>query len=753
MPVPQEYILSFDLAELENQFSILNRAYTDFGKTIQDVTSKTKNDLQQIAETVTEINSLLSTVTASLDYTFASLKGNVLETSQIFEDISKFSKETADNLSRIGSTDIKLPSPGKKEDVKDRLKDIHAMPLPTFSFETGGAGSDAEHLIELVETAKYVAEQAMEMAKKAKEEAEGMESTLQKTIKDIKEYIDKEAKNAKGAMGGLLSRASMGVVGGGIVGGLLSAMILGYTEKDRVRQQTGEIVNVFEGISDDFFSKQSKKATQWFSSFQERAQYFYGIGRKEVQGVLKQLVDAGYRYDEFMNKVDKRLGEVGSNLATLTLGIDKHFNLATGTSIQHINEMVALYGDTIEEATSKYTKLAFAAQRSGIGVENFINSVMAGSQAMSQYGIDVKEVVNVMQTLQSSYESIGAGRQFAGGLAGRAVQGMLQGVAGMSEAFTVVLANRMNLGGGNAYEQIQMFKEGWRRAISGEDNSFFVKVAKEASEFAKSQASDRATQIKILEQQGLDNLSASAVIDFSNKFEEGTEIQAANSKELKALRDSFKTEGQQMSELQKNQRELIYGLANIGQGMLKILSGIFGIIITGVRAIPAFFTALSLSPAERDERFKQIEKAMSAQVSSIFSGVEDVGTGFGKLGDVFGKQMDDMFGSIKEAVKFDIGLGGSFLTSKDLDEFAVRYTKQMSGLWANLMDELHEGWGDPWRNMVGRVMPTIEAGMEIKKKKAEFESKQPGANYYPVNATFTGKALTKGLGITESRTH
>lgn len=754
MPVPQEYVLSFDLSELENQFSILNRSYTDFGKTIQDVTSKTKNDLREISETITEINSLLSTVTASLDYTFASLKGNVLETSHMFDDIAKFSKEAAENIEKIGAADIKLNSTSKgKEGVDDRLKDIHSMPLPTFSFETGGAGSDAEHLIELVETAKYVAEQAMKMAKDAKEEADKLEGNLKKALDSVKGYIDKEVKNASGAMGGLASRASMGVLGGGIVGGLLTAMIMGYTEKDRIRQETGEIINVFEGISDDFFSKQSKKAIGWFSKFQEKAQYFYGIGRQEVQGVLKQLVGAGYKYDEFMNRVDKRLGEVGSNIATLTLGIDKHFNLATGTSVQHMNEMVSMYGDTIGEATDKYTKLAFAAQRSGIGIENFINSVMAGSQAMSQYGIDVKEVVHVMQTLQSSYESMGAERQFAGGLAGRAVQGMLSGVSGMSEAFAVVISNRMNLGGGNAYEQIQLFKEGWRRAVSGEDDSFFIKVTREAAEFAKSQAGDRATQIKILEQQGLDNLAASAVIDFSNKFQEGTDIQAANSQEIKGLRNAFKTEGQQMSELQKNQRELIYGLSDIGQGMLKILSGIFGIIIAGVRAIPAFFTALSLSPKERDERFKQIDKALSAQVSSIFSGVEDVGTGFGKLGEVFGKQMDDMFGSIKEAVKFDIGMGGSFLTSKDLDEFAVRYTKQMSGLWANLMDELHEGWGDPWRNMVGRVMPVVETGLEIQKKKKEIEANKPGADYFPVNATFTGQALTKGLGITEARKH
>lgn len=702
MPVPQEYILSFDLAELENQFSVLNRAYTDFGKTIQDVTSKTKNDLQQIAETVTEINSLLSTVTASLDYTFASLKGNVLETSHMFEDIAKFSKEAADNIQKIGAADLKLGAAGGgQEGVEGRVKDIHAMPLPVFSFDTGGAGSDAQELIELVETAKYVAEQAMKMAKSAKDQAEEMEGTLDKTLKRVKDYIDKEVKSAKGAMGGLMSGASMGVIGGGIMGGLLTAMILGYAEEKRMQQQMGEVINVFEGISGDFNKRMQDKAVGWFSSFQEKAQKFYGIGKAESQAVAKQFVDAGHTREDFNRVFNKELGEVGHNAVTATLGIDKLFNVASGTGMQRVNEMVSMFGEHLDKATDKYIKLAFAAQRSGMGVENFINSVMSGSQAMSQYGIDVKDVANVMQTLQKSYEGMGLEKQFAGGIAGKAVQGMVQGVSNFSDAFKVIIEDMINPEGrtDSGYARKQRFNEGWRKIAEGKDDDNLIRIIKASALYAKRQAPDRASQIEVLQQPGVgyNNLAAQTVIDLSDKLEEGRELDSGTKEQLEAFKKSFQTEGMQLNEIEKRKTEMTYAMRDIGQGLLKILGGLLGAVIGGFRAVIALITTpWGLDPqstAIRDATFAKITQWGDAVFSNISEGAKDVWGGFGQLKDVLGEGVEDVFGdksAIQKAIDIPMGIQGDSI--KNLAKELGDVVSDVNVL-SNLMMQLAKDFG------------------------------------------------------------
>ncbi len=690
MPTPQEYLLTFDFSSFTTQFSNLNKSFTDFGETIHKIADQVSGDMKGLQDQANTLFTTLSNMGMLSDTGFKSFEKHMKETSGYLEDYQKKSAEISQKLKDISNTDIsKLAQAaggaGAPGTVHERTEDI--MP-------GGVKGSDPEGGEE-AEKQKTKLEELMEKMDEVDKKFAGLDKKLEEMFKHIWDKVSKEMAQAKSKAQSIFSQLTGGLLsGGGILTMALGFMMLGYKEKDRKASEAGEMLNVFEASTSDFFSKATKHASNWFSSFQEKAQWYYGIGRQEVQSTIKTMIDAGYTTDQIMNRFDKKLGEVGKNVVTLTLGLDKHFNLATGTAAQNVNNLVINYGDTLEDAADKYVKLSFAAQRSGMGVSKFVDAVMSGSQALTQYGIDLNDVVQVMGTLKKHYQDMGLDKQYAGSQAAGALGGITQGIAGFGIGMQVIVAQRMFPKAANALESRQKFLEGWQRVAKGEDKGFLIDAVQTAVRYAKEQTGgSREESIYFLEQQGLTSQAATAAVDVAEKLEKGAEIQDLNTKETKALREAFLTEGKAVSEMQKNQRDLIDGLAQVGKGLLKILSGILGTLILGFKWWTTLPARLMMPPGEAADKLDaQITAAYDLQFASIGKGLDDVTQGAGKVGSAMKGIFEDAFGSLSAALGTKFGDDKRGFVDAALDGLArglAKVNQRVDLLWDIAKDPLN----------------------------------------------------------------
>jgi hypothetical protein len=448
-----------------------------------------------------------------------------------------------------------------------------------------------------------------------------------------------------------------------VIRGALTAMILGYSERNRQQAERGEVLNVMEATGERLFTKPIQKATRQFSAFQEKAQFYYGIGRKEIQGVMKQMVDSGYSANEMLERYDKKLGEVGKNTVTLTLGLDKHLNLASGTSMQHIMKLTSEYGDTLKEASNNIVLLSRTAQQSGAGINRFIDSVMSGSAALTQYGVDLKDVVNLTSQLEKHYTEMGLGKQFAGQLATSAMQGITSGISGFDQATKMRLGGMISPGK-EGFAALQSFEEGWQAVRTGEDKGRLVKTLNAMRELQEEVVggAPRETKIQFWKERGLSSLGATTFVDEAAKgsFDRLNNNSEEANKTWKGLKDAFKTESEQVSELQKDQRDIIKGLARAGEGLLQLVGGLLGVVITGIRSMPALvaWAVEMIKPLGDKAKANRIMDAIIAtqdkQFAAVSAGADKFGVASGDLRETALEKIFKVLGSnLKSAVKED----------------------------------------------------------------------------------------------------
>ncbi len=510
---------------------------------------------------------------------------------------------------------------------------------------------------EAMEAMKAFREETTATIEDVKKQLKALDEAKEQTKKGIKGLtglVIKEAKSAKSGVLSTISRATSGVIGGGIAGGALAAVMLGYKEKDRQRAQKGEVKNVLEATGDALFTGPMKKARNWFYNFQENAQFYYGVGRKEIQATMKQMVDAGYNATEMMEAFDKKLGKVGANTVSLSLGLDKHLNLASGESMKRVISLTQDYGDSLKGAASNVVNLSLAAQQSGAGINKFIDSVMSGSSAVAQYGIDLKEVVSLTSELEKHYTNMGLDKRYAGQLATTAASGIATGIAGFSTGVKMQMAEKMGLGSG--YTGLQGLEEGWSRVKEGDKSGFFIQMldAMRAIQEENVGGASREVQIAFWKQQGLKSEAATTFVDEAAKgpFSRLLVGVEGSEKTLKGLKNAFKTEGEQVSEIQKDQRDLIKGMMAVGQGILQILGGLLGTIILGIRSLPALLEwAINKLPGGDEAKANRImDKITSVQdlqfqaISDGFDSTSEAGKHFAgtmaeKIVKVFGDQV------------------------------------------------------------------------------------------------------------------
>ncbi len=616
--------LTFDLPEVVRQLSDVKHSYETLSIAMQSTFEISSDEIKGLIKEVDTLSVSLTNASMSLDTTYANLNERMRESSSILAEIEKYGKG-------IGSLALDVEGGAAAQ-----VKDIYP----------GLAGDLENPQSKQIVDAAALAEQAAETAKDAVKTAKDTKAEVKEELSGIGKVVQKELENAKKGIGSTLSSIIPGgMIGKGLIGGIIGSIIMGVAYKQRTQAEAGEMANVFESSVDGLGNKVTQKATTWFSDFQEKAQKLYGIGRKEVQAQVDSFVKMGYETHQFFKTFDKGLGEVGSNIPTLTLALEKHLNLASGSVAKNVNITVAELGDNLDEATGKIFKLAFAAQQSGIGIEKFINTVMSGSQAMRQYGIDVEDVAQVVQGLTGYYENmLGADRkQFAGGLAAEAMGSVASGMGRMGEGYTAAIHRQMNPESDlTGHAAIQDYRSGFRRMVEEDDNDWLIEDIKAKVAFARSQVGgdEVAMSVQLQKEAGWDERHVPALIRVADNLEAGKEISEADAEQLKEFKKTWDTEGLTLTELQKTQNQLVKDMAKVGEGMLGMLTSLLGLIMVGLKSIPMLMDAIVATPGKRVEILKAIEAAVDVQSGHMKTGwdkfTSGIESGAGHLGEGIG---------------------------------------------------------------------------------------------------------------------
>ena len=434
-----------------------------------------------------------------------------------------------------------------------------------------------------------------------------------------------------------------------IAGGLFGLMMYGIVNQDRLNREAGEILNIAQATAGSL----SSSGAAWLTSFQEKAQHYYAINKSELQGLVTTFKDGGYKIEEVLAKQNKSLGEVGTNILTMTLAIDKHFEMAGGTAARSVVSFTNDFGMSIKSAGDLYEKMAFAGSRSGIGVGNFLGYVQQGTSTLRQYGVSVENTAVVLTKLQDQYESMGMPKALAGTQAGVSLGQISGGMANLSASMQGYMAERMGMGTG--LEGRMHFREGMERlSKGGADNSFLSDFIKQARQVAVEATGGDTTQARyFLEQQGFGFEGAKGIMAIGEKLEKGQTLESLSIKEQQALKSAFMTEGQKQGEIQKDTYRILQGMSDIGQGLLKIITNFVGMSIVFFKSMLTLATGTDDDKKRVKEQLDEFYKGMKSGAMQMWGGKDEKTGGFNGILTGMGGLLAPIAKPITDAIEWN----------------------------------------------------------------------------------------------------
>jgi hypothetical protein len=640
------------MADLEAELSIegLNageQSFTDMGKAVENFEPLA----ERLAKALGSVSATLDTLSSKVDAEVkdAGEREKKLDEKQNELDKKKHEEDAKNEQARLQAKVAQLVGGGintaayaqaldKVKEQEDAIQEAAKRGLLTTKEKVEALGKLK------VQYAKLATEQAVYNAL-----GQGAIGRLAATTTSRLMSIPGKTADAVGSQISGVGSGLMGLMGGlPIAGGIFGLMMYGVMNQDRLNQQAGEILNIASATAGNLTSSGSA----WLTGFQEKAQKYYAINKSEVQGLLSTFKDAGFNISSILSKQSNSLGEVGTNIMTLTLGIDKHFELATGSSARSVVTLTNDFGMKVKDAGELYEKMAFAGSRSGIGVQNFVNYVQQGAGALRQYGVSVENTAVVLVKLQEQYERMGMPKALAGTQAGIALGQISGGMANLSASMQGYMAERMGMGSG--IEARMHFREGMERLSSGgANNSFLSDFIKQARQMAlESTGGDTAMARYFLEQQGFGFEGAKGIIAIGDKLEKGQSLESLSINEQKQLKDAFMTEGQKQSQIQSNMNRILAGMADIGQGLLKIVTNFVGWGIVFFKTLMVRFTGTDEEKKRAQDELNTFSKGMREGASQIWGGKDDSG-GFKGLASGFKGMLAPIAKPLTDAIEWD----------------------------------------------------------------------------------------------------
>jgi len=694
----EQYLLSFDLSEITRNVDELRSSYDSLSQSLSSTITTADRQMSVLHERTDALANKLSTTLQSINSFANGVVGKVESISNSFNKLRSASSGIVKNIKKIESVDFsKVSESTKQGGAASRI----TAAVSGANLGSAGIGSSVEgqlkDVLEKVKNAQAMAQEAINKADEALGSAEAAdeeaETRLGRIAEKIKDRLKAEGFGAKKALMGIASSAGLGnLVGmfskGGLFSSLIGMIVGGVQFEQRLGAERGEMLNAAEAAG-GITEAGVKKGVKWMAAFAEEAQKKMAIPRKEIQGIVSQVANLGIKIDDTLTKNGKNFYDVTNNALTSTLALDKFLNLSSGSTMKNATQMIENYGYSLDTAASKTIQVGLAAQQSGMNIQKFISSVHSGSAALVQYQIDAEDVSQVLRGIQEQYKKMGIDPAKAGAMAATVTSGLASGFANLPMWAEISLGERMfeeqGLKGLAARHKLQdIVIEGQ----PGDQQNLMLTMMSWAKDIVSNIGDEDQQRYALQAQLGFTPQQAKMILDSLPDIETMTKEGRIDPKKVEEFMNAFKTEGQQLTELQKVQYEIVKSMAKIGQGLLKIAGGILGTLIVGFKSIPATFQAYAMKltdPEGSDKLFAAIDQSMSTQMGGIASGLDDILVGIEGLGDAL---KDGSLAVLKEtadnlmlAVKADPGN-----VWKQLGESVEYLEKNQGFLWMAVRD-------------------------------------------------------------------
>jgi methyl-accepting chemotaxis protein len=617
----------FDQRQLED----INKQFGDLSESIKEISENTQDLFGHFGEVSSRVASVVSNVVS--DSESNTLKNNIIETTHLHERIVKLFEGLEDKLGGLDSLE------GVVNDLGEKLSEFSAD-IP---------GKEIKGPFEL------------------KKKDDNKKSKLER-------FFISEAKRGISPVRSMASKAKVPMIGG-FIGGLIALMTYGFKDAQRVKAEAGELKNILIAATDGTMKGILNSATQYSSGVQEKLQRFYGINRKEVQGVLQAFVDGGIKISDMTRQVSIDIKGVKDTALTAFLAIDKFLEVPGGTSAKKAIQSMANYGKSFEEATESVMKLVSAGRESGIGIQQFMKNIESTSESLAKMGFDIDTVVDLAVNLQNHFEEMGVPKQYAGRQAVLGLQQLAGGMAKMSDGWRMLIAERMGYGTG--IKGRQKFMESWSRVIRGNQREEQLKMIKDMTEIALEASDNDESRAKyVLEKSvGLGFEGANAAMEITKFIKDGNMTKAAEkldeTKEL--FKDSIETEKQKANQFQLLFNEWLKGMAKVGQGLLGMVMDSLAVIVAYVRSIPELFMNFFSGESEKNLAIlRDIQGFFSSDNKNLMGeGLDMAAESFKKMGmEVLGESLGNLrralsFGAEDDRPQYDL--------EKDLSKGQVNY--------------------------------------------------------------------------------
>jgi len=603
--------------------------FTELGQTIEDASKRHKGYFKDTVDSLTTGFDDLKTMISNPEFQKAYGAADMLD-SRVSEMSELFGKVLAQVSESFGATIT------ASEDAHQGIAKI-ADALKTATEQPGTGGVDAGGAV------------VVPGKKKKKRQ---LPKTLQKEISTLK-------SSAYSMMGKLKIPKPGTLMAGGVM-----AAAYGFTYKDRVQKEMGEIKNTLESAADYGMKGVRRKGVAAFSALQENLQRYVGIAKGEVQAITKTFAGGGVTIGEMLSDTEKKFGRVGRSAVHSSLALDKMFGVPGGTMAQKAVGYMHNYGMSLKEANEMTRDLHLNDQAFKIGVPTFVQNVENAAESLKDFGFSIRGVMDLAGSLQDQFEKIGLPKQFAGKLAGIGVQQIAQGIAGMSDDWKALMGQKMY--GKTGLEAVQRFEEGFTRVKEGGGTEEYMETVRTMYQVAKdvSEGDEAQMYAFISRNAGWGGQGARATMEIGKIYEEkgGIEAVKATEKHMKTFKSAFETEKEKDSKFRQKMNLWMEGVSDVGMGLLGLVGKALAYLIGLFRAYPYMFGAMfSNFPKPDFERVARIQ----AKIRGLAAGGEKdwdlMKRGFGKMGDagqqMFGDVFESSMGSLGSAFTGDLSGG------------------------------------------------------------------------------------------------
>ena len=486
----------------------------------------------------------------------------------------------------------------------------------------------------------------------------------------LDKFASKEWKGVKGQIQPIMKDLMIpGLSGMGFMGGLLQLIIYGVQEQQKKGALVGQAKNLYVEAFDSVNKKLFENASKWLGDFAYTSERTLGIVAGDILAVAKAFMDAGASIKETTKNVfDKGLGEVGKNLITYTLAIDKMFEIASGTTAQQTVDYMKRYGVSAKEAAQAITDMLFYGRQLEIGSENFLEDIQSSADALETMGYRMSSVIKLSVALQEKFRSMGVPKFMSAKVVAQGLQNVAQGMANADVNTKGLLAQLA--GYGNGVDAYMKFSDNLVKILaSNNDEAFQKDIVNITKGILHAVDNDMGKFFMFVESSaglGWGVKAAQFMKVLAQAIQSGDSLSAfKDPKVLKEFKEqiskSYGIEKQKSTQLQLQFNEWLIQASKLGQSLLGILGEVLAQLILGFRTILAKIDVWfgHYSKEDKEKINANIDAAQKRSDDRMETGIKDLKAslvGLGKAGmgmgvEALGKTFDVILDSMKTNFK------------------------------------------------------------------------------------------------------